>query len=60
MDEETELQGPEDNSRFNKRHDTPEIKAFVAILRYGESGEFEGWHYLKVDRWGPEDSGAEE
>lgn len=60
LDEETELQGPEDNRRFYKRHDTPEIEAFVATLRYGESGEFDGWHYLKVDRWVSKDSGTEE
>ena len=60
LDEETELQSPEDNKRFYKRHDTPEIKAFVATLRYGESGEFDGWHYLKVDRWVSKDSGTEE
>lgn len=45
---------------FNRFFDTPEIKAFVATLSYGESGEFDGWHYLKVDRTIPEDSGAEE
>ncbi|MDB4439706.1 hypothetical protein N9153_02150 [Planctomicrobium sp.] len=60
MDEDTELQEPDDNKRFNQPHDTPEIKAFVATLRYGESGEFGGWHYLKVDRTVPEEFGADE
>lgn len=40
--------------------DISERKAFVDKLHHGESGEFGGWHYLKVDRWVSEDSGAEE
>ena len=40
--------------------DISERKAFVDKLQPGQSGEFGGWHYLKVDRWVSEDSGAEE
>lgn len=57
FDELTPFKEPGD---FNRFFNTPEIKAFVATLRYGESGEFGGWHYLKVDRTVPEDSGTEE
>ena len=53
MDDETEFLELEDVKRFNKPHNTPEIKAFLATLRYGESGEFDGWHYLKVDLSAP-------
>jgi hypothetical protein len=60
IDEETEFQEPGDEKVFNQSHSTPEIKAFVASLRYGESGEFDGWQYLKVDLAVPEDSGADE
>ncbi len=37
-----------------------ERKAFVDKLQPGESGEFDGWHYLKVEKADPEESRSDE
>lgn len=60
IDENSAFQDPEDVDAFLNSHSTPEIKAFVATLRDGESGEFDGWHYLKVDGAFSEESEVDE